>query len=123
MANLQDAARRMYGAKASLSVSAGDEAKKITMDNQLKEDPDKQKDPYDLVNLISEMKKRNEQNQNNTSNNSTSDNTNAEQSDTEKKAVEDVNTVLDNINTTYSEENMQKIREQGTRVGVGNKYR
>ena len=122
MANLQDAARRMYAAKGSLSTSAGDEAKKITTENQLKEDPDKQKDPYDLVNLINEMKKRNEQNKNNTSNNSTSDNTNTEQSDTEKQAIEDVNTVLGNINTRYSEENMQKIREQGTRIGTGNKY-
>jgi phosphoserine aminotransferase len=121
MANLQDAARRMYAAKGSLSTSAGDEAKKITTENQLKEDPDKQKDPYDLVNLIDEMNRRNEQNQNNTSNNNTSDNTNTEQSDTETKAVEAVNTVLDNIDTKYSQKNMDEIQNRGVGVGL-NKY-
>tara|TARA_Y100000592_G_C5393470_1_gene279409 strand:- start:600 stop:806 length:207 start_codon:yes stop_codon:yes gene_type:complete len=59
MANLQDAARRMYAAKGSLSNSAGDEAKKITTENQLKEDPDKLKDPYKLMDLLSELTGKN----------------------------------------------------------------
>ena len=122
MANLQDAARRMYAAKGSLSTSAGDEAKKITTENQLKEDPDKQKDPYDLLDILEETRRRNEQNQNNTSNNNTSDNTNTEQSDTEAKAVEAVNTVLDNINTQYSQKNMDEIQNRGVGVGL-NKYK
>ena len=55
MANLQDAARRMYAAKGSLSTSAGDEAKKITTENQLKEDPNEAKDPLELLDPIADI--------------------------------------------------------------------
>lgn len=115
MANLQDAARRMYAAKGSLSTSAGDEAKKITTENQLKEDPDKQKDPFRLMDLLGELT-------GNTFNNTTNESANNEKSDTEKQAVKDVNTVVNNINTRYSKENMDKIQDRG--VGVGpNKFK
>tara|TARA_Y100000361_G_scaffold36261_1_gene30836 strand:+ start:317 stop:613 length:297 start_codon:yes stop_codon:yes gene_type:complete len=55
MANLQDAARRMYAAKGSLSTSAGDEAKKITTENQLKEDPNEMQDPLKLLDPIKDI--------------------------------------------------------------------
>ena len=55
MANLQDAARRMYAAKGSLSTSAGDEAKKITTKNQLKEDPNEMRDPLELLDPIEDI--------------------------------------------------------------------
>ena len=55
MANLQDAARRMYAAKGSLSTSAGDEAKKITTKNQLKEDPNEMQDPLALLDPIEDI--------------------------------------------------------------------